>query len=82
MLLVLAHKAVASEQIRPFINQLPEYSLMADCAEPHVSKIVRDMDNGCGDGSQTTSYNCFCHPSSSYFSTLIGSKSRESLQDR
>ncbi|KAF3039405.1 hypothetical protein E8E12_008663 [Didymella heteroderae] len=32
------------------------------------------MANGCGDGSKTTSYNCFCHTSSSYFSSLIGSK--------
>ncbi|KAK7193788.1 hypothetical protein PSPO01_00461 [Paraphaeosphaeria sporulosa] len=74
ILLVLANMTVASGQIRLFINQLPEYSSMADCAEPQVSTIVRNMENGCGDGSQTTSYNCFCHTSSSYFSNLIGSK--------
>ncbi|OSS49230.1 hypothetical protein B5807_05541 [Epicoccum nigrum] len=65
---------LASGQIKLFINQLPEYSSMADCAEGQVSTIVRNMADGCGDGSKTTSYNCFCHTSSSYFNSLIGAK--------
>jgi hypothetical protein len=74
LLLALVQTVFASGQIKLFINQLPEYSSMADCAEGQVSTIVRNMADGCGDGSKTTSYNCFCHTSSSYFNSLIGAK--------
>ena len=74
VLLAFVQMVFASEQIKLFINQLPEYTSIADCAEGQISTIVRDMVNGCGDGSKTTSYNCFCHTSSSYFNSLIGSK--------
>lgn len=57
---------------RIFINQVPEYDLMPFCAEKEVSTIVRNMANGCGDGSRTTSYACFCYESSTHFSSLIG----------
>ena len=73
-LFACAQMVLASGQIKLFINQLPEYSSMADCAEGQVSTIVRNMADGCGDGSKTTSYNCFCHTSSSYFNSLIGAK--------
>jgi hypothetical protein len=74
LLLALAQTVFASGQIKLFINQLSEYSSMADCAEGQISTIVRNMEDGCGDGSKTTSYNCFCHTSSSYFNSLIGAK--------
>jgi hypothetical protein len=74
LLLALAQTVFASGQTKLFINQLSEYSSMADCAEGQISTIVRNMEDGCGDGSKTTSYNCFCHTSSSYFNSLIGAK--------
>jgi hypothetical protein len=74
LFLVLAHMALASGQIKLFINKLPDYSSIAACAEFQLSTIVRNMEDGCGDGSKTTSYNCFCHTSSSYFSSLISYK--------
>lgn len=58
---------------RIFINQVPEYDLLPFCAETEVSSIVRNMANGCGDGSRTTSYACFCYDSSTHFNSLIGS---------
>ena len=73
LLLIVAHMSFASEQVKLFINQLPGYSSLADCAVFQVSTIVRNMEDGCGDGSKTTSYNSFCHTSSSYFSSFIGS---------
>jgi hypothetical protein len=74
LLLLLAHMALTSGQIRLFINQLPEYSALAPCTEVPVSTVVRITSDGCGDGSQTISYHYFCRTSSSYFSSLIGSK--------
>lgn len=71
---LLAQVALAAGQTKIFINTLSEYSSLADCAEPHVSTIVRDMVNGCGDGQKTTSYACFCYTSSSYYSSFIGAK--------
>jgi hypothetical protein len=76
LLLLLAHMALTSGQIRLFINQLPEYSALAPCTEVPVSTVVRITSDGCGDGSQTISYHYFCRTSSSYFSSLIGSRDR------
>jgi hypothetical protein len=54
-----------------FINNVPEYTALPSCAEVPVSMIVRDMDAGCGDGNQTTSYSCFCTASSSHYDGVI-----------
>ena len=54
-----------------FINQVPEYSSLSSCAEVPLSTIVRDMEQGCGDGGKTTSYSCFCTASFSKFSEKI-----------
>jgi len=59
---------------RIFIDQVPLYSSLSQCAETPLSTIVRDMVSGCGDGGHTTSYACFCTNSSSYFSSLISSQ--------
>ncbi|KAF2792552.1 hypothetical protein K505DRAFT_418372 [Melanomma pulvis-pyrius CBS 109.77] len=67
----LAAVATASGPTKIYINQVPEYTQLATCAEPEVSFIVRDMYFGCGDGSRTTSYACFCYQSSSRFSSMI-----------
>ncbi|KAF2621247.1 hypothetical protein BU25DRAFT_426644 [Macroventuria anomochaeta] len=53
------------------VSQVSEYDLLQTCAEPQVSTIVRDMVDGCEDGSRTTSYACFCYTSSKYFNDLI-----------
>ncbi|KAH9871926.1 hypothetical protein J1614_006184 [Plenodomus biglobosus] len=55
-----------------FIDQVPDYDLLSSCAEEKVSNIVRNMASGCGDGSRTTSFACFCYTSSSYYDSVIG----------
>ncbi|KAF2466232.1 uncharacterized protein BDR25DRAFT_317653 [Lindgomyces ingoldianus] len=72
LFLITTAVAVASGPTRIFINTIPEYSLLATCAELEVSTIVRDMAYGCGDGSKTTSWACFCYESSAKFSSMIG----------
>ncbi|CAA9966522.1 hypothetical protein PTMSG1_09881 [Pyrenophora teres f. maculata] len=57
-----------------FIDSIPEYRLLAKCAEKEVSTIVRDMVYGCGDGGNGAyqSFACFCYESSAKFSSMIG----------
>ena len=57
-----------------FIDAIPEYHLLAQCAEKEVSTIVRDMVYGCGDGGNGAyqSFACFCYESSAKFSSMIG----------
>jgi hypothetical protein len=55
-----------------FIDQVLEYGLLQRCAEQKVSLIIRSMASGCGDGSQMTSYACFCYLSSTYYNSMIG----------
>lgn len=47
-------------QTQIWINTVPGYSELSMCAEQPLSTIVRNMANGCGDGSRRTSYSCFC----------------------
>jgi hypothetical protein len=54
-----------------FINKVPDYSSLPSCAEIPLSTIVRNMEQGCGDGGKTTSYSCFCTASSAMFSSKI-----------
>ena len=70
--LLLLTSSALSQHI--FINQVPLYSSLSQCAEKPLSTIVRDMVFGCGDGGHTTSYACFCTSSSSHFSSLISSQ--------
>jgi hypothetical protein len=58
-----------SQQI--YINKIPSYSSLSACALNPISSIVRDMVSGCGDGSLTTSYACFCYTSSTDFTHII-----------
>lgn len=69
--LLLAGIVVADGPTPIYINQVPAYSSMSTCAIKPVSSIVRNMESGCGDGSQTTSYACFCIASSITFNTII-----------
>ena len=57
-----------------FINQVPSYSSLDACALKPLSAIVRGMTSGCGDGSRTTSYACFCSSSSAHFQSVISTE--------
>ncbi|KAI6091715.1 hypothetical protein F4821DRAFT_225431 [Hypoxylon rubiginosum] len=69
LLLPFLATLVAAQRI--FINQVPAYSSLPTCAEVPLSFIVRDMASGCGDGSKTTSYSCFCTDRSSKMNSII-----------
>jgi hypothetical protein len=63
---------VSSQSI--YIDRDPAYYALPCCAQTPLSIAVRDMSQGCGDGSALTSYDCFCTTSSSYFSSLISTE--------
>jgi hypothetical protein len=63
---------VSSQSI--YIDRDPAYYFLPCCAQTPLSIAVRDMSQGCGDGSALTSYDCFCTTSSSYFSSLISTE--------
>ncbi|KAI2465617.1 hypothetical protein F4781DRAFT_408689 [Annulohypoxylon bovei var. microspora] len=69
LLLVAFAVFVASQHV--FIDQIPAYASLPQCAEVPLSFIVRDMDRGCGDDGRTTSYSCFCTASSSKMNGII-----------
>lgn len=46
-----------------YINMVPGYSVLVDCAQTRLSAIVRGMSSGCGDGGVYTSKACFCQES-------------------
>ena len=71
-LLSFAPIALASGPTNIFINQVPAYSSLSKCAEAKISTIVRNMEFGCGDGKQTTSFACFCYENYPKYSTMIG----------
>lgn len=82
-LIVFAQLARAAGPTSIFINQVPEYSSLSTCAEAMLRTIVRNMAYDCGDGSRTTSFDCFCSTSSSQVasridSSVAGSCSQES----
>lgn len=60
-----------AQQTKLWINQVPAYSNLPVCAENPVSRIVRGMASGCGDGGALTSFTCFCTDSSSQFASII-----------
>lgn len=59
---------------RLFIDTIPAYSELPVCAENQLRTVVKNMKDGCGDGSRTTSYSCFCTDSSSHFSRDISTR--------
>ncbi|KAI1760624.1 hypothetical protein GGR53DRAFT_470161 [Hypoxylon sp. FL1150] len=71
MKLIKAIAKFLSSQPSFFISQVPAYSSLLTCAEVPLSFIVREMASGCGDGSKTTSYSCFCTDSSSQMDGAI-----------
>ncbi|ORY17099.1 hypothetical protein BCR34DRAFT_597188 [Clohesyomyces aquaticus] len=54
-----------------FINKVPAYSSLPSCAVEPLSTIVRNMEQGCGDGGKTTSFSCFCTASFSKMESKI-----------
>jgi len=74
LFLFLAILTKASGPTKLFIDSVPEYDILEQCAENQVSSIIRNMNFGCGDGSQTTSYACFCYQSSAKFSRMVSTR--------
>ncbi|KAK4208477.1 hypothetical protein QBC37DRAFT_353539 [Rhypophila decipiens] len=54
-----------------YIDLIDGYKALPPCAVVPLSTIVRDMEDGCGDGGKLTSYSCFCTNSYSRFSWQI-----------
>ncbi|KAM7213798.1 hypothetical protein V8F06_010794 [Rhypophila decipiens] len=54
-----------------YIDLIDGYKALPPCAVVPLSTIVRDMEDGCGDGGELTSYSCFCTNSYSRFSWQI-----------
>lgn len=65
-----------------WIDSVPEYSLLPNCAENRVSAIVRGMANGCGDGGKYTSFGCFCYSSSTHYNSLVGAQVATACNDQ
>ena len=60
--------ASAPKPTKIYIDVVPGYKNLSACAKDPLSSLVRGMQNGCGDGSDLTSYSCFCTDSYSKFS--------------
>lgn len=81
------HCCFASTATEIYIDKAQGYENLASCAEVPLSRIVRDMAQGCYDGSRLTSYSCFCTDSyrrigfdiSTAVSTTCGTTSREQV---
>jgi hypothetical protein len=54
-----------------YIDQVPLYSSLRQCAQDRISAIVRAQASGCGDEMQLTSFSCFCIDSSTAFASII-----------
>jgi hypothetical protein len=65
-----------------FIDQVPEYDLLKNCAESKISAIVRGMSYGCGDGNRMTSYGCFCYSSSTFYDNMISGSVATACDDQ
>lgn len=58
-----------------WINKIPAYAQLDNCAVQPLSTIVRDQSYGCG---FSTSYSCFCTASSAHFNSVISELVAES----
>ncbi|KAF2119925.1 hypothetical protein BDV96DRAFT_683494 [Lophiotrema nucula] len=54
-----------------YIDQIPLYNELPQCAQDPVSAIIRAQSSGCGDDQQLTSFSCFCVQGSAKFSSII-----------
>jgi len=71
LLLLFIHGIDGTSAPKPtpiYIDVVPGYKNLSTCAQAPLSSLVRGMQNGCGDGSDLTSYSCFCTDSYSKFS--------------
>ncbi|KAM7183905.1 hypothetical protein V8F33_013314 [Rhypophila sp. PSN 637] len=74
---ILAPRATTTTTTPPvtatpiYIDLVDGYKALPPCAVLPLSTIVRDMQDGCGDGGRLTSYSCFCTNSYSRFSWQI-----------
>lgn len=72
ILLTLVPAIIGQHTTSPvYINQVPAYSSLSTCAVIPLSRIVRNMEEGCGDESSLTSFDCFCSTSSSTMIRII-----------
>lgn len=61
-----------------WIDQIPGYSLLPECAEVRLSAIVRGQSSGCG---QITSYSCFCEQSYTTMNEIIATAVSSACND-
>jgi hypothetical protein len=61
-------KAEPAKPTSIYLDLVPGYKSLSECAEFPLSTLIRNMWNGCGDNSDLTSYSCFCTDSFSKFS--------------
>ncbi|KAF2690689.1 hypothetical protein K458DRAFT_398690 [Lentithecium fluviatile CBS 122367] len=61
-----------------YIDQIPLYSKLPECAMERMSAIVRAQASGCGDDQQLTSFSCFCIDQSSMMSSVISTAVEDS----
>jgi hypothetical protein len=57
-----------------YIDRVPAYSSLEQCAQSRVSAIVRAQASGCGDDMALTSFSCFCIDSSRYVAVAVQSR--------
>ena len=59
-----------------YIDKVPAYSSLEQCAQSRVSAIVRAQASGCGDDMALTSFSCFCIDSSRYVAMTVRSSTQ------
>ena len=64
-------QSYAAEQPSIYINDIPLYSSLAQCAQDPVSAIIRAQASGCVNYDQYSSFSCFCIESSTQFASII-----------
>ncbi|PVI04360.1 hypothetical protein DM02DRAFT_692822 [Periconia macrospinosa] len=63
--------ASAAGKTHIYIDEIPLYTSLQQCAQDRVSAIVRAQELGCGDNMQLTSFSCFCIDSSTQYASII-----------
>ncbi|PVI07915.1 hypothetical protein DM02DRAFT_666382 [Periconia macrospinosa] len=63
--------SVSARKTSIFIDQIPLYSKLPECAENRISAIVRAQSSGCGDSQALTSFECFCIDQSTMMASII-----------
>jgi hypothetical protein len=64
LVLSLIAPSIQAGKTSLFIDRVPGYSSLGQCAQARVSAVVRAQASGCGDDMAMTSFSCFCVDSS------------------